>query len=225
MLISFIRTIILYFLIVIAMRVMGKRQVGQLEPTELVITMMISDLATIPMEHVSFPLVIGVIPILTLMFAETTISFINLKSRRFRKLISGAPIVVVKDGLVLEDQLKKLRLNMDDLMEELRMNQCPDIQDIAYAVFETNGNLSIIEKSAERTAEPKDFGLNPKYKGLPFLFVCDGEVNQYALKIYKKDTRWLIKEISKQGAKNVRDVLLAGVDESGTFYMQKRGVK
>ena len=109
MLISFIRTIISYILVVIAVRIMGKRQVGQLEPTELVITLMISDLASIPMGHLSIPLMHGVIPILTLIIAEATLSFIDLKSRKFRKLMSGTPVILIKSGKVYEKELKKLR--------------------------------------------------------------------------------------------------------------------
>ena len=224
MLISFLRTIILYYLIVIALRVMGKRQVGQLEPAELVVTMMISDLATIPMGHVSIPLMHGVIPILTLIVAEATVSFFTLKSRKFRKLMSGAPVILIQHGKVLEKQLEKLRLNLDDLMEELRVNGSPDITDIEYAIFETNGSLSIIEKSSERAAIPKDFGFKPKYKGMPFLFVCDGKIDAEALKIYGKDENWLNKQFRTAGAKDAQEVLLAGVDEDGEFYIQKRGV-
>ena len=224
MLISFFRTIILYILIVIALRIMGKRQVGQLEPSELVVTMMISDLATIPMGHVSIPLMHGVIPILTLIVAEATVSFLNLKSRGFRKFVSGVPVIIIKQGKLLEKELEKLRLNLDDLMEELRANGSPDIKDIEYAIFETNGSLSIIEKSSERAAIPKDFNLKPNYNGLPFLFVCDGKIDQNALKTYGKNEEWLQKQCNQLGAKKIKEILLAGVDEEGEFYIQKRGV-
>ena len=140
MLISFIRTIITYILVVIAIRVMGKRQVGQLEPTELVITLMISDLATIPLGHVSIPLIHGVIPILTLIVAEATLSFVELKSRKFRKFMSGTPIIVIEDGKVLEKEMIKQRLNLDDLTEMLRMQGQMDILEIKYGILETSGN-------------------------------------------------------------------------------------
>lgn len=223
MLISFIRTIILYSLIVVAMRVMGKRQVGQLEPTELVIALMISDVAAIPMERTSIPLIQGVIPILTFIIAEAALSFINLKSRRFRRFLSGTPVVLIRNGKVFEEELVRLRMNLDDLMEELRISGNPDITDIEYAIFETNGSLSIIPKSENRTAIPMDFDLHPKYKGLPFLLVCDGKINWTALKAFEKDDKWLTKQLQAKGAKNIKDVLYASVDENGKFYMQKRG--
>lgn len=225
MLISFIRTIILYLLIVIALRIMGKRQVGQLEPTELVVTMMISDLATIPMGHVSIPLMHGVIPILTLIIAEATLSFVNLKSRRFRKIMSGTPVVIIRNGKVFEEELERLRLNIDDLMEELRSNGNPDINEIEYAIFETNGSLSIIPKSGSRPATPNDFQMNVKYKGLPFMLICDGKINENALKAFEKDEKWLLNKVYSKGVNTIEDVLLASVDESGTFYLQKRNKK
>lgn len=225
MLISFIRTIILYLLIVIALRIMGKRQVGQLEPTELVVTMMISDLATIPMGHVSIPLMHGVIPILTLIIAEATLSFVNLKSRRFRKIMSGTPVVIIRNGKVFEEELERLRLNIDDLMEELRSNGNPDINEIEYAIFETNGSLSIIPKSGSRPATPNDFQMNVKYKGLPFMLVCDGKINENALKAFEKDEKWLLNKVYSKGVNTIEDVLLASVDEAGTFYLQKRNKK
>lgn len=222
MLIAFIRTIILYLLIVIALRVMGKRQVGQLEPTELVVTLMISDLASTPMGHVSIPLMHGIIPILTLIILETTLSFIDLKSRKFRKFMSGTPVILIRDGIVLEQELEHLRLNIDDLMEELRSNGNPDINEIKYAIFETNGSLNIIPKSHNRALTPKDLGIELKYKGVPFMLICDGQINEKALKIFDKDISWLMKKINAGGAKHVNDVLFASVDENGKFYMQKR---
>lgn len=210
MLISFIRTVITYALVVLAVRIMGKRQVGQLEPTELVVTLMISDLATIPLTHVSIPLVHGIIPIFTLIIAEATLSFVDLKSRRFRKLLSGAPVVVIKDGKIDENELAKLRFNIDDLLEMLRMQGITDIKNIKYAILETSGNLSIIEKTTKNDTD---------YKGLPFMFICDGEISHKALQFYNKDMKWLKKQLD---GKEFSEILIAGVDENGKFYIQMR---
>ena len=140
MLISFVRTIITYVLVVVAVRIMGKRQVGQLEPTELVVTLMISDLATIPLSHVSIPLIHGIIPIVTLIIAEATLSFLDLKSRRFRKLLSGTPVIVIKNGKICEAEMEKLRLNFDDLLEMLRMQGNTNISDIECNFKENTSN-------------------------------------------------------------------------------------
>ena len=212
MLISFVRTIFTYILVIIAVRIMGKRQVGQLEPSELVVTLMISDLATIPLSHVSIPLIHGIVPILTLIIAEATISFLDLKSRGFRKFLSGVPVVVIKDGQIIEKELEKLRLNFDDLMEMLRMQGNTDIQEIKYAIIETSGNLSIITKYKQPQYEEN-------YKGLPFMFICDGEISTKALELYNKNAEWL--KSSLKGI-NIEEVLFAGVDANGKFYIQKR---
>lgn len=212
MLISFVRTIFTYILVVIAVRIMGKRQVGQLEPSELVVTLMISDLATIPLSHVSIPLIHGIVPILTLIIAEATISFLDLKSRGFRKFLSGVPVVVVKDGKILEKELEKIRLNFDDLMEMLRMQGNTDIQEIKYAIIETSGNLSVITKNKLPQSEET-------YKGLPFMFICDGEISIKALELYNKNIDWLNKSLK---GVNIEEILFAGVDANGKFYIQKR---
>ena len=169
MLISFVRTIILYILVVAALRVMGKRQIGQLQPSELVVAMMISELASIPMENVGTPLVNGIIPILTLIIAEATFSFLTLKSKKVRKMISGTPTILIEKGRVLEKEMERLRFNIDDLMEELRTNGYANIMDIEYAIIETNGLLSVIPKSNKRPVTPSDLDMNIKYEGMPFL--------------------------------------------------------
>lgn len=222
MLISFIRTIILYFLTVVALRIMGKRQVGQLEPIELVVTLMISELASIPMGHVSIPLMHGVIPIITLIVAEATLSYVNLKNRTFRKLMSGAPTILIQDGHVMEAELKRLRINVDDLMEELRVSGALDVQEIAYAIFESNGSLSIIPRTDARPIVLKDFNIVKQYRGLPFFLICDGRVNEKALKIFKKDETWLKETLASRGIDQITDILFAGIDESGTFYFQRK---
>lgn len=215
MLISFVRTIITYVLVVVAVRVMGKRQVGQLEPTELVVTLMISDLATIPLSHVSIPLIHGIIPIVTLIIAEATLSFLDLKSRRFRKLLSGTPVIVIKKGKICEAEMKKLRLNFDDLLEMLRMQGSTNISDIEYGILETSGNMSVILKKIPINNEEN-------YNGLPFMFVCDGQISNKALELYGKNIDWLSKKLENT---DISDILFAGVTETGKFYMQKRNEK
>lgn len=212
MLISFVRTVISYILVVVAVRIMGKRQVGQLEPTELVVTLMISDLATIPLSHVSIPLLHGIVPILTLIIAEATLSFLDLKSRKFRKFLSGTPVIIIKNGTVCQKEMEKLRLNFDDLLEMLRMQGSTDIKDIEYGILETSGNMSIISKK-------KQINGDADYKGLPFMFIYDGDISQKALDLYGKNEKWLLKKLD--GMK-ITEVLFAGVDEDGNFYMQKR---
>ncbi len=224
MLISFFRTLILYLLLFIALRIMGKRQVGQLEPTELVITLLISDLAAIPMGHVSIPMMHGVIPVMTLILAETCLSYMNLKCRKFRKIMSGTPVVLIYRGKICQEQLKKLRMNLDDLMEELRACGQSDVSAIEYAIFETNGSLSVIPKGNQRNVTPEDIGKDVSYNGLPFLLICDGEINHTALEICHKTESWLTEQLAAQDITDIKDVFSAGLSESGKFFAQKRAI-
>lgn len=222
MLIAFVRTIILYILVVAALRIMGKRQIGQLQPSELVVAMMISELASIPMENVGTPLVNGVIPILTLMIAEATFSFLTLKSKRVRKMISGSPTILIEKGRVLEKEMERLRYNIDDLMEELRSNGYANLLDVEYAILETNGMLSIIPKSNKRPVTPSDLELSIEYEGLPFLLIADGIVNQEALKSANLTEDWLTERLKAFQISNTKDVFIACLDTAGNLFVQKK---
>jgi len=141
----FIRTIILYITVMIAMRLMGKRQVGELQPSELVITIMISELAAIPAASIGVPLVSGIVPVLTLIIAEIVVSFFAMKSKGFRKVVSGSPSVIIRNGKINYVEMERIRMNIDDLLEETRIAGYPVISDIKLAIVETNGKLSIIQ--------------------------------------------------------------------------------
>ena len=156
MIISFIRTIILYITVIIAMRVMGKRQIGELQPSELVVTIMISELASIPMQSTGIPIFAGVVPILTLMVAEVSLSFLSMKSKAARKILVGTPSVIIKNGKIDTAEMEKLRINDDDLMEELRLCSCNNITDVEYGIVETNGKLSVILKRERQPYTPSD---------------------------------------------------------------------
>lgn len=154
MLMVFIRTLILYGLVVVGMRIMGKRQLGELQPSELVITILISNIATLPIENTDVPLLSGAVPILTLMCFEVLLSFISMKSLKLRTLISGTPRIVIKEGIINQQELASLRYSVDDLMEQLRVNGIFDIQQVEMAVVETTGQLSVYEKSNSRQEIP-----------------------------------------------------------------------
>lgn len=222
MLISFVRTIILYILVVAALRIMGKRQIGQLQPSELVVTMMISELASIPMENVGTPLANGVIPILTLIIAEAAFSFLTLKSKKIRKIISGSPTVLIDKGRVLEKEMERLRFNIDDLMEELRTNGYSNLMDVEYAIMETNGMLSIIPKSNKRPLTPSDLQLCPEYEGLPFLLIADGVINEAALSSAGFGEAWLTERLQEFQIEQVKDVFIAFLDSEGNLFVQKK---
>lgn len=224
MVIPMIRTLILYFLVVSAMRIMGKRQIGEMQPSELVVAIMISDLASIPMQEVNIPLLSGVVPVLTLLVAEVFMSYACLKSVKIRRLFTGEPSIIIYDGCVLEKELRKMRFNLSDLVEQLRISGCSGIGEVQVAVLETNGQLSVIKKSQPVTAED----LNIKSKSpsnLPFLLVMDGEVNYAELERSGKDVKWLENALKKQGAKKINEVFIAELDAGGELYVQKKGAQ
>ena len=156
MAISFLRTLILYFAVVVGMRIMGKRQIGEMQPSELVVSIMISDLASIPMQETGIPLFSGIIPMFTLIIMEVILSQLYLKNKKFRRLMTGKPSVIVHNGKVIESEMKKLRFNTDDLNEQLRMQGYSEIKDINFAILETNGQLSIIPKAKSKPPTLKD---------------------------------------------------------------------
>lgn len=206
MLILLIRTLILYFLVVVSIRIMGKRQIGEMQPSELVVAIMISDLASVPMQAIDIPLVTGIIPVLTLLVGEVVMSFVSLKSKNLRKYITGEPSIVVYKGHINEGELGRLRFNLNDLMEQLRLSGCPDVSQVQVAVLETNGQLSVIEK-----------GKGPAE--LPYVLINDGEINHEEIKRAGKNAEWVKKQIKGP----VKDIFIASLDATGNLYVQKKG--
>jgi len=222
MLITILRTLILYTLVVTVLRLLGKRQIGQLQPFELVIIIMISELAAVPSENTGIPLLSGVVPILVLLLAGTTISYLSLKSLTFRTLLCGNPTILIERGQILEPALRRLRYNLSDLLEQLRVKNVPNIADVEFAILETNGELSVIPKSQKRPAIPEDFQIATKYEGLPITLVMDGQLLKENLGKARLDPNWLQTELKKFNVNSTEEVLLASIDSSGTLYVQKK---
>lgn len=224
MLILVVRTLILYGIVIVAMRIMGKRQLGELQPSELVVAIMISDLASVPMQAIDIPLLTGIIPVLTLIVAEVMMSYLSLKSKKIRRFLSGEPSVVVYDGTVNEYELKKLRFNINDLLEELRLNGCHDISDVAVAVLETSGKLSVIPKDNARAVTVEDLQLkNVRRDGLPCVIISDGTLNDGELVRAGKSIEWLKKELKKRGIDKLSSVFVASLDAEGELFIQLKG--
>ena len=220
MLLVIIRTLILYATTVLLLRVMGKRQIGQLQPYELVVIIMISELAAIPMQNTGIPLLSGLIPIFILVTAQVTLSYISLKSERARGVICGTPSIVIENSRIVEDELRRQRLNLNDLLEQLRLKNVSDISDVEYAILETSGQLSVILKSEKRSVEPQDLKISPEYEGLPITLIIDGQVINDNLKKVQLDMVWLQNELGKYGIKNVKDVFFASLDAHKQLYYQ-----
>ncbi|MBP3707955.1 MAG: DUF421 domain-containing protein [Clostridia bacterium] len=197
MLITFIRSIILYILVLIVMRLMGKREIGQLQPFELAIAIMIADLATIPMTELGIPIINGIVPILGLLVMHLFISFINMKSIKIRALVCGKPTILIYRGRISESNMIKERFTINELQERLRANNINDISDVEYAILETSGQISVIEKPEKRGTKPEDFNIVPEYEGITYDLVIDGQVMYDNLRILNKDYKWLKAEVNK----------------------------
>lgn len=209
-----VRTLILYTAVVVSLRIMGKRQIGELQPSELVVAIMISDLASVPMQAIDIPIISGILPVITLIIAEVLMSYLSLKSRKMRKIISGEPSIVIYGGRINEKELEKLRFNINDLLAELRLNGCFDISEVEAAIIETSGKLSVISKSDSNSGICKG--------SMPCTVIADGELNERELARSGKDCRWLIEELRKNGINDIGKVFIASVNAEGNLYLQER---
>lgn len=222
MLLTFIRTIILYIIVLIVMRFMGKREIGQLQPFELVISIMIADLATLPMAEPGIPITNGIIPILGLLVMHLTISVLNLKNVNIREIICGKPSILIYRGRINEKNMRKERFTINELEERLRGNNVFNIGDVEYAILETSGQITVIQKPNKRNAIPEDFGIMPEYEGIAYDLVVDGKVMKQNLEKLDKDYNWLVKQISAFGIKP-EEALIATIDGKGNFFCQEKG--
>lgn len=216
MITAFVRTIILYFLIMAGLRVMGKRQIGELEPGELVLTMMISDLATVPMQDFGIPLMSGVIPILTLLSLSLLLSQLSLRSVRFRELLCGQPVVLIADGVLCQRAMARNRYTLDELLEELRQQGYADLEDVQYAVLENSGRLSILPRAASRPPAARDWGMETAERGgLPVVLVNDGRTLDRNLRACGRDRAWLTETLRARGLMGPEEAFLLTVDGDG----------
>lgn len=222
MLIPLIRTIILYFTIVVSVRFMGKRQVGEMQPAELVITILISAVASVPMQDIELPLLHGIVPIIALVTLEVIMSSISLKCPKIRKLISGTPVTIIRDGEIDQFALKRLRVTIDDLLEDLRLKNVYDIRTVKLAQMETNGQLSILIKSKYSPPSSKDLKVATE-SFEPFqLIISDGIILDEGLNKLNKNKAWLKSLIKSKGINDVKDVfLLACNTKSDILFVKK----
>jgi uncharacterized membrane protein YcaP (DUF421 family) len=217
-----IRTLILYFAVVVTMRVMGKRQIGQLQPFELVLAIMISELASLPMQDTRIPLMHGLIPIVTLLIIQILLSITQLKSEKARIIICGKPSILITNGRIVIEELKNQRFNINDLMEELRLQGYFNIDDIQYAILETSGQLSIIPKTGLSPVTKIDMKVSYKQDKIPITLIMDGKVHKNNLKIANKDMSWLNAQLTKNNINSPDDVVVALIDSQDKFYFQLR---
>lgn len=223
MLIAFVRTLILYVVIVILLRLMGKRQIGQLQPSELVVALVIADLAAVPMGDVGIPLLNGIIPIITLFIMEELLSFISMKSERARGIISGKPSILIERGVIMEQELRRLRYNLNDLLEQLRLKSFSNLEDIDYAILETSGQLSVIPKAEKMPVTVKDIktGIKPQY--LPVTVIIDGRTICDNLHKIGLSESWLTEELKRNKVRTAKDVFFAYLNPQRKLVYQIKG--
>lgn len=220
--ISFFRTVVMYILVIISMRCMGKRQIGQLQPYEVVIALMIADLAALPMEDNSVPILNGILPILSLLFAQILISYAVVKSGRIRKIFCGTSKVVVKDGVICEEALKGELYTVGDLMEALRLKGYPDLSSVSEARLETNGELSVIPCSGQSPVVRQDLGIGGEDPLVEDIILC-GRIMEENYDAMQVDGKALLREIRANGGRGVQDVLYAGARDPRSFVIQMKG--
>ena len=220
-----IRTFILYFLVMFSLRFMGKKQIGQMEPSELTVAIMISELATIPLSETGIPLLNGIVPVLILSAIEILISILVIKSLKFRKLVTGKPVIIVEKGILNEEVLRNTRFTTDDLLTEMRLKGVSNITDIQYAILETGGQVSFILNKENSPITFKDLNINVKEDFMPFPVISKGVLSKENLSIISRDEKWLNNKLKEKGYSDYSQILLLMANHKEIKFIQKKETK
>ena len=221
MILSYLRTIFLYLILIAVIRLMGKRQIGQMEPSEFVVTMLVANLAAIPMQDGGIPLFSGFVPIITVLGVELVLSALSLKNLKIRKMLCGKPVILIENGNILQKNLKKTRITLDELTGHLREKDVLDLRSVQYAILETNGNLSVFPYPKEKPASAKDAGISAKPQYLPITIVSDGKLLVENLSVAKKDSGWVERILKEKGA-TVSETWLLTVDKADHILFYRK---
>lgn len=221
MLLTYLRSVFLYIILLACVRLMGKRQVGQMEPSEFVVTMLMANLAAVPMQSSGTPLAAGLVPILTVFGAELLLSGAAMGSIRLRRILCGKPVILMENGNILRENLRKTRITLDELTGQLREKDILDLTTVQYAILETNGNLSVFPYPKDRPASAKDAGIQAQKQLLPITLVADGKLYRENLALAGKNEAWVKKELFSRKAQ-LSQTLLLTVDAGGhILFFQK----
>ena len=213
MILSYIRTAVLYLILIAVIRLMGKRQVGQMEPSEFVVTMLVANLASIPMQDGGIPLLSGLVPILTVLGVELVLSTLSLRSIRLRKLLCGKPVILIENGRILQENLRRTSITLDELTGHLRLKDVLDLKAVQFAILETDGSLSVFPFPKDRPATAKEAGIQADKQYLPITIVEDGYVSRENLRKAEKDDSWLESVLNKNRS-TLADTILLTVDRA-----------
>ena len=215
MILSYVRTVILYLVLIAVVRLMGKRQVGQMEPAEFVVTMLVANLAAIPMQDEGIPLFSGLVPILTVLGAELVLSVAAVGSIRLRRVLCGKPVILIENGRILQANLRKTRITVDELTGHLRLKEVLDLNTVQFAILETNGDLSVFLYPAHRPATAREAKVQAQKQALPVTIIDDGRLLKKNLPIAKKDENWVKRVLGSRNA-TLEDTFLLTVDAMDT---------
>ena len=221
MIISAIRALLLYIIIIFAVRMMGKRQISEMQTSELVITLLMSNIASIPMQDTEQSMLSGIVPIMVLLVCEITISYLMLKKSGIRRLICGKPVIVINDGTIDQQAMKELRISTEDLFEQLRQKDVFDISEVAYAILETNGKMSVFKKSLYEPVTAKDIDIEKEESILQVAVISDGEIAKSSLKICGLGTNWLDETLKNENI-SLKDVFLMTADKFKNYTIIKK---
>ena len=216
MILYYLRTMILYLVLIASVRLMGKRQVGQMEPSEFVVTMLVANLASIPMQDEGIPLFSGLVPILTVLGAELVLSVASMGSIRLRRLLCGKPVILIENGRILQGNLRKTRITLDELTGHLRLKDVLDLNSVQFAILETNGDLSVFLYPSHRPATAKEAKIETAKQSLPVTLIDDGKLLKKNLPVAKKDEKWVHQILKNQGT-TLEDTFLLTVDALDTI--------
>ncbi len=225
MILYYLRTGILYLVLIASVRLMGKRQVGQMEPSEFVVTMLVANLASIPMQDEGIPLFSGLVPILTVLGAELVLSTLSMGSIRLRKLLCGKPVILIENGHILQNNLRRTRITADELTGHLRLKDVLDLKTVQYAILETNGDLSVFLYPADQPATAKDAGIQTKKQSLPVTIIDDGRLLRKNLPLVKKDETWVDKVLHSHNTTQEETFLLTVDNLDHILWLPKEGRK
>ncbi len=221
MFIPIIRTALLYIIIILAVRIMGKRQISDLQTTELVVTMLLSDIASIAVENTSTPLLSGLIPMIVLVICEIILSAAMIKNAKLRKAICGRPIVVINDGKIQQSELKRLRMSVEDLSEELRQQGVFSFKDVAFAIVETNGKTSVMKKARRDTPTLDDLNIKAPDNGIEAVVVSDGSLSKFSMQLCNIDSEFIFKTLQKENIK-LEEVFIMTANRAKEYTIVKR---
>ena len=225
MLLYYLRTMILYLVLIASVRLMGKRQVGQMEPSEFVVTMLVANLASIPMQDEGIPLFSGVVPILTVLGAELVLSVASMGSIRLRRILCGKPVILMENGRILQENLRKTRITLDELTGHLRLKDVLDLNTVQFAILETNGDISVFLYPSHRPASAREAGIQAGKQALPVTIIDDGRLLKKNLPVAQKDENW-VKRVLNAHNSTLEDTFLLTVDEADTIlWLPKEGKK